>query len=80
MLYLNQKPQNNHFSARTQSFMATDGYPLIGTLYTPRHDLKANIVLSSATGVPQAFYRRFAEYVTQFGYQVLTFDYHGMGQ
>ncbi len=80
MPHLNQKPQNNHFSVRTQSFMATDGYPLVGTLYTPEHDLKANIVLSSATGVPQAFYRRFAEYVTQFGYQVLTFDYRGVGQ
>lgn len=80
MPHLNQKLQNNHFSARTQSFMATDGYPLVGTLYTPEQSLKANIVVSSATGVPQAFYRRFAEYVTQFGYQVLSFDYRGVGQ
>ena len=80
MPHLNQKLQNNHFSARIQSFMATDGYPLVGTLYTPEQSLKANIVVSSATGVPQAFYRRFAEYVTQFGYQVLSFDYRGVGQ
>ena len=37
-------------------------------------------MLASATGVPQAFYRRFAEYATQFGYQVLTFDYRGVAQ
>lgn len=80
MPYLNQNPQKQHFSVATQSFTASDGYPLIGTLYTPEHDIKANIVLSSATGVPQAFYRRFAEYATQFGYQVLTFDYRGVAQ
>ncbi|MGE8561746.1 MAG: alpha/beta hydrolase, partial [Acinetobacter sp.] len=33
MPHLNKKLQNNHFSARTQSLMATDGYPLVGTLY-----------------------------------------------
>ena len=80
MLYLNQNPQKQHFSVATQPITASDGYPLIGTLYTPEHGIKANIVLCSATGVPQAFYRRFAEYATQFGYQVLTFDYRGVAQ
>lgn len=80
MPHLNQNPQKPHFSVATQPFSASDGYPLIGTLYTPEHGIKANIVLASATGVPQAFYRRFAEYATQFGYQVLTFDYRGVAQ
>lgn len=80
MPYLNQNPQKQHFSVATQPFTTSDGYPLIGTLYTPEHGIKANIVLCSATGVPQAFYRRFAEYATQFGYQVLTFDYRGVAQ
>ena len=78
MPHFNQNPQKPHFSVATQPFSASDGYPLIGTLYTPEHGIKANIVLASATGVPQAFYRRFAEYATQFGYQVLTFDYRGV--
>ena len=80
MPYLNQNRQKQQFSVATQPFSASDGYPLIGTLYTPEHGIKANIVLASATGVPQAFYRRFAEYATQFGYQVLTFDYRGVAQ
>jgi len=80
MTYLNQNPQKQHFSVATQSFTASDGYALIGTLYTPEHGIKANIVLCCATGVPQAFYRRFAEYATQFSYQVLTFDYRGVAQ
>lgn len=80
MPHFNQNPQKPHFSIATQPFSASDGHPLIGTLYTPEHGIKANIVLCSATGVPQAFYRRFAEYATQFGYQVLTFDYRGVAQ
>ena len=80
MPHFNQNPQKPHLSVATQPFSASDGYPLIGTLYTPEHGIKANIVLCSATGVPQAFYRRFAEYATQFGYQVLTFDYRGVAQ
>ncbi|MFH7764830.1 alpha/beta fold hydrolase [Acinetobacter sp. BSP-28] len=80
MPHYKQKLQNSHFSVSSHSFPAIDDYSLKGTLYTPEHDTKANIVLSSATGVPQEFYRRFAEYMTQFGYQVLTFDYRGVGQ
>jgi len=80
MPHFNQNTKKPHFSIATQPFSASDGYPLIGTLYTTEHGIKANIVLCSATGVPQAFYRRFAEYATQFGYQVLTFDYRGVAQ
>ncbi|MGE8652239.1 MAG: alpha/beta fold hydrolase [Acinetobacter gandensis] len=61
-------------------FSATDGYTLAGIQYTPALPIKAQIVVSSATGVPQQFYRRFAEYAAALGYQVLTFDYRGIGQ
>ena len=59
-------------------FPASDGYLLSGTCYSPETAAKAKIVVACATGVPQAFYRRFAEYMTLFGYQVLTFDYRGV--
>lgn len=68
------------FSAQAVNFPATDGYRLSGIQYTPKAEVKANIVVSSATGVPLQFYRRFAEYVACLGYQVLTFDYRGVGQ
>ena len=58
-----------------------DAYPLHGLLYSPQTTLpKANVVIASATGVPQEFYRRFAEYLTFSGYQVLSFDYRGIGR
>lgn len=60
-------------------FPALDGYILTGTLYSPLN-AKAQIVVASATGVPQPFYRRFAEYAMKQGYQVLCFDYRGVAQ
>lgn len=61
-------------------FLATDGYVLSGALYSPTVQAKASILVACATGVPHAFYRRFAEHMTQFGYQVLTFDYRGVAE
>ncbi|WP_374663259.1 alpha/beta fold hydrolase [Acinetobacter sp.] len=60
------------------AFSTADGYPLSGLLYAPPQP-QASLVVSSATGVPQGFYRRFAEYAAQQGFQVLTFDYRGIG-
>ena len=68
------------FTSQAISFKALDGYVLAGVLYTPVNTIKATIVVSSATGVPQAFYRRFSEYAAQLGYQVLTFDYRGVAK
>lgn len=63
----------------TVQFPALDDYILTGTLYSPPKP-KAQILVASATGVPQTFYRRFAEYAMQAGYQVLCFDYRGVAQ
>lgn len=68
------------FNTEQVSFNALDGYVLGGVLYSPTIMTKAKIILASATGVPQAFYRRFSEFATQQGYQVLTFDYRGVGK
>ncbi|OUR95904.1 hypothetical protein A9Q81_13605 [Gammaproteobacteria bacterium 42_54_T18] len=39
----------------------------------------ATLVIASAIGVPQGFYRRYAEYMSQQGFACLTFDYRGTG-
>lgn len=39
----------------------------------------ATLVIASAIGVPQRFYRRYAEYMAQQGFSCLTFDYRGTG-
>lgn len=68
-----------NFTTEQMTFQALDGYVLGGMLYSPTTTIKAKIIVSSATGVPQPFYRRFSEYATQQGFQVLTFDYRGVG-
>lgn len=74
---------------------ATDGYSLGATLYAPKGispdatnlsdqkagpDARALLLVAGATGVPQGFYRRFAQAATQQGFCTLTFDYRGIGR
>ena len=57
---------------------ALDGYPLAGQRFATRQ-IQARIVVAGATGVPQGFYRRFAAYAAERGFEVITFDYRGIG-
>lgn len=66
-------------SVEQVSLQADDGYRLTGTRYGAVGPLKGNLVMAGATGVPQRFYRRFAEYASSRGYSVLTLDYRGIG-
>ncbi|OFA02912.1 alpha/beta fold hydrolase [Duganella sp. HH101] len=58
---------------------AADGYPVVATLYPAAGAAKAQLIVASATGVPQGYYRRFAEFAAARGYRVLTLDYRGIG-
>jgi predicted alpha/beta hydrolase len=58
---------------------ARDGYPLTATLYHAREP-RAQLLIAGATGVPQGFYRRFAEHAAGRGFSTLTLDYRGVGQ
>ena len=58
---------------------AADGYPLAAMCYRARGPEQARLLVAGATGVPQGFYRRFAEFAAGQGYTVLTFDYRGVG-
>ena len=42
-------------------------------------DLRGHLVVGGATGVPQGFYRRFAQHAAAQGFTVLTLDYRGIG-
>ncbi len=59
--------------------LAADGYPLQATLYSAIRP-RAHLLVAGATGVPQGFYRRFAEFASQQGYSTLTLDYRGIGR
>lgn len=60
---------------------ATDGYPLGATLYYPdATPLRQQLaIINCATGVKAAYYARYARFLAQHGYLVLSWDYRGIG-
>ena len=61
------------------SFTTADNYEIHGSVFTPSIHVKGRIIVAGATGVPQGFYRRFATFAKAQGYEVITFDYRGIG-
>jgi predicted alpha/beta hydrolase len=59
---------------------AVDGYRLSAWRYRPLAAPRAHLVLAGATAVPQRFYRRFAQYAAERGFDTLTLDYRGIGE
>jgi predicted alpha/beta hydrolase len=60
-------------------FTADDGLRIGGTHWhgaTAEHGV---VVIATATGVHHRFYRRFAEYLAQHGFEAMAFDWRGMG-
>ena len=59
---------------------ARDGFPLAARLFVPAGQPLATLIVAGATGVPQGFYRRFAQFAAERGFRVVTFDYRGIGE
>jgi predicted alpha/beta hydrolase len=58
---------------------ATDGATLVAHCFEPSAPPRAGVVIASAMAVPQSFYSAFAQWLSQQGYRVWTFDYRGIG-
>jgi len=56
---------------------AADGYRLGATTFGTG---ERAVLVMPATGVPQSYYAKFAAYLAQRGFSVLTFDYRGIGR
>ncbi|WP_293577507.1 alpha/beta fold hydrolase [Phaeobacter sp.] len=56
------------------------GSTMLGRFYPASGDPRASVVLNSATGVPQRYYRHFAQWAAQQGLNVLTYDYRDFGE
>jgi len=66
---------------KTEVMISTkDGLRLSASLFTPKDAPKAGIVINSATAVKQSYYESFAKFLVSHGYQVLTYDYRGIGR
>jgi predicted alpha/beta hydrolase len=62
------------------TLQAADGYRLGATLYRPDAANGCALQISSAAGVRQEYYAKFAAYFAARGFTVLTFDYRGIGR
>lgn len=58
---------------------ASDGYVLSGLFGKPDGIPRGTAVISSATCIKKEFYINFATFLTDAGYNVLLFDYRGIG-
>jgi Serine aminopeptidase, S33 len=65
--------------AERVALSAADGYPITGMRYANAGPTRAHLIVAGATGVPQRFYRRFAEFAAAAGYSTMTLDYRGVG-
>lgn len=59
---------------------ARDGMTLGATLFHPHGPNGRAVAILAAAGVRQEYYARFAGYLAQRGFIVLTFDYRGIGR
>lgn len=55
-----------------------DNFLLSGTLYHPE-ELKGAVMIAPATGIKKHFYNSFAQYLSENGFGVITFDNRGIG-
>mgnify|MGYP001286832851 CR=1 FL=1 len=61
------------------SLYCRDGYPLAAQLWLPSGQPQGSVIVSSATGVLARYYARYAAFLRERGYVVLTYDYRGIG-
>lgn len=65
---------------KTITLKTPANYNISATLYLPKTTNNRSIVISSATGVLQRYYQKFATHFSMLGYTVYTFDYYGIGK
>lgn len=57
----------------------SDNFSLAVTSFSPKATPKAVVLINSAMGVVRQYYRKFALFLADEGYQVYTYDYRGIG-
>lgn len=56
-----------------------DNYSLSAHLFTPKSSKEKLLLINSATGVKQQIYFSFAQFFSEQGFTVITYDYRGIG-
>ncbi|WP_452228750.1 alpha/beta hydrolase family protein [Lacinutrix sp. MEBiC02404] len=67
-------------NASSLSLKTASGHIIHVSIFLPEKTNHKSIVISSATGVLQKFYAKFALHFSALGFTVYTFDYYGIGK
>lgn len=59
--------------------VARDGRSLAATRYAAAGDVDSVVIVNGATGVKRGYYDRYARFLAEHGFEVLTYDYRGIG-
>ena len=59
--------------------ITNDQFEIIGRHFLPEKSNSKIILINSATGIKQGFYHKYATFLSQNGYDVITYDYRGIG-
>src|SRR4029453_538603 len=59
---------------------ALDGFPLAATHFAAAQSRGVALIVNGAMAVPQSYYADFARAATVRGFDVLTYDYRGIGR
>lgn len=66
--------------SKTISIICSDGLALSGHLWETSHEQPtATVVINPATGVAARYYYRYAAFLAEHGFDVITYDYRGIG-
>lgn len=64
---------------RSMTFRCADGVTLSGHLWA-RPAASAVVIVNPATGVRARYYHRYASFLAEHGFEVITYDYRGIGE
>ena len=65
--------------ARAVAIPCRDGITLGGHVWVAVGPVHGAVVVNPATGVAARYYHRYARFLAGHGFEVLTFDYRGIG-
>ena len=71
---------HNQIDIYALSIMTERNRALAATVYRPKDEVKAALMIAPATGIKRQFYHNFATYLAASGFGVLTFDNEGIGE
>lgn len=76
----NPRLQSRSVEGRRIEIRCQDGIALGGHLWAAQGDSRCgSVIINAATGVASRYYHRYARFLSEHGFDVLTYDYRGIG-